>query len=155
MRRSEKTASVFETAKMLLPDYSAFHFKGKFSSPGDEPLIALSMAINKCKPIPFQAGTICCYWEHTDEMRIDVSVPDATIMREVPESVILMHWGTRYTRGLVYQKQTAMIDILSGDGDIEKQLRRCRRSFAVKMAQDKCRTLVSRAYHKMRRIMAG
>ena len=54
MRKSEMSRQVFETAKALVSDYPKFKFKGKFDTPGDEPLIALSMALNNCKPIPFK-----------------------------------------------------------------------------------------------------
>lgn len=52
MLKTEICRKVFEDAKRFAASYTDYKFKGKFCSPGDEPLIALSMAVNRCCPIP-------------------------------------------------------------------------------------------------------
>ena len=111
MRISEKEKAVFETARELIPDYYRFHFKGKFNTPGDEPLIALSMALNNIKPTKYKDGTICCYWEHQDSMKVDISVPIAKTSRK-SQNYIIVHWGTRFTRQLLYKEQVDILNIL-------------------------------------------
>ena len=66
-------SKIFEDAKSFVPDYKEYHFKGRFSNPGDEPLIALSMAVNNCHPISFKQDAICCYWEYVGNMQIDIT----------------------------------------------------------------------------------
>ncbi len=111
IRRTEKSAAVFETAKEIAKNYHKYHFKGNFATPGDEPIIALSMALNGCKPIPHDTGAICCYWEHENKMDLDISKGKAWI-RAQQKKTILVHWGTRFTRQLLYKKQLAALDCI-------------------------------------------
>lgn len=111
IRRSEKAKAVFDTAKQIAREYHSYHFKGKFSTPGDEPIIALSMALNGCKPIHHDLRIICCYWEHENAMKLNLSRGRAHIHREKLDT-ILVHWGTRFTRGLLYRKQVAALNLI-------------------------------------------
>ena len=67
MRKTERCRAVLETAQKLVPHYREYRFKGKFATPGDEPLVALSMALNGCKPIPHDLQGILCYWKNAAE----------------------------------------------------------------------------------------
>ena len=151
MRRGEMTRKIFETAKSLIPDYKSFRFKGKFDTPGDEPLVALSMALNRCRPVPFQRNTICCYWEHENQTKLDISIPEAIVQSEMPDRPILLHWGTRFTRGLVYQEQAEMLDILIRGENVPAQLARCRREYAKRMAQEQAKRFAGRVKNKIKR----
>lgn len=154
MRRGTACKAVFDTAKALIPDYEKYHFKGKFSTPGDEPLIALSMALNGCKPVPFAQEAICCYWEHLDHMTIDVAQGCARVDQESGYAVELIHWGTRYTRALEYKKQVELLEILEDcSADKERQLAKCRKKYDVLMAKEKRRAFVWRVKNKIRRIV--
>lgn len=110
IRRSEKAKAVFDTAKQIAREYRSFNFKGNFSTPGDEPIIALSMALNGCKPIHHDLRIICCYWENMGAMRLNFPKGRAYICRE-KKNTILVHWGTRFTRGLLYRKQEAALNL--------------------------------------------
>ena len=114
IRRGEKSAAVFETAKQIAKDYHKYHFKGKFSTPGDEPIIALSMALNGCRPIPHDLGAICCYWEHENRMDLDIAKGKARISA-LDKNTVLVHWGTRFTRQLLYKKQVAALECLRAE----------------------------------------
>lgn len=111
IRKTEKSAAVFATAKQIVKDYHKYHFKGKFSTPGDEPILALSMALNGCKPIPHDTRAICCYWEHENRMALNIAKGKAWIKAQ-EKNTILVHWGTRFTRQLLYQKQVAALDCI-------------------------------------------
>ncbi|MBR7179884.1 MAG: hypothetical protein IKD27_10305 [Oscillospiraceae bacterium] len=111
IRRTEKSAAVFETAKEIAKNYHRYNFKGKFSTPGDEPIIALSMALNECRPIPHDTRSICCYWEHENRMDLSMEKRKAWIRAQQKET-ILVHWGTRFTRQLLYKKQLAALELL-------------------------------------------
>ena len=110
IRRGEKAAAVFETAKQIAAEYWKYNFKGRFSNPGDEPILALSMALNGCQPIPFRPEGICCYWEHENGMDLNVKTGVARI-RKSGQQTHLVHWGTRFTRGSLYQKQVAGLEL--------------------------------------------
>ena len=115
IRRNPKAAEVFETAKQIARDYEKYSFKGRFSTPGDEPILALSMALTGCKPIPFRPEGICCYWEYENQMELDIAKGSAVI-RKTGQQTHLVHWGTRYTRQLLYQKQAAALALLDSPG---------------------------------------
>lgn len=154
MRKSEMVRKVFETAKALVPDYPKFKFKGKFDIPGDEPLIALSMALNNCKPISFKQEAICCYWEYTDCMKIDISEGCAKVTAEPMCSIDLVHWGTRFTKTLLYQEQIELLSIMyENEGGQMKQLRACKRKFKCLMAAEKVKNLITRIINKIYRMI--
>lgn len=111
IRRTGTARAVFDTAKQIAQDYSRYRFKGKFSTPGDEPILALSMALNSCKPIFHDTRTICCYWEHENAMKLSLPSGLAWICRD-RKNTLLVHWGTRFTKGLLYRKQTADLQLL-------------------------------------------
>lgn len=123
IRRSLVAEAVFSTAKQIAADYHKYNFKGKFSTPGDEPILALSMALNHCHPIPFRTDAICCYWEHEGNMQLSLSKGSAVI-RSTGTSTRLVHWGTRFTKQLLYQKQvTALELVLAGKSSINSDLK--------------------------------
>ena len=105
IRKTERARSVFETAKELAPRYEAFHFKGNFAAPGDEPLVALAMALHGCRPIPFHPEGICCYWER----RLSLNILKGKARREDGQRTILVHWGTRFTRRWRYRREAALL----------------------------------------------
>lgn len=154
MRKGEVVNSVFERAKSFIPDYPKFKFKGKFDTPGDEPLVALSMAVNECHPVPFLRKAICCYWEFVDSMNIDISAGKAEIVQEPKANTILVHWGTRYTRELEYKKQLELLDIIEEDDPIDdERVERCKKRYARLMAAEKRKQLFNRVKNKIKRTM--
>ena len=154
MRNSEKARQVFDTAKGLVPDYSEFKFKGKFDTPGDEPLIALAMALNNCKPIPFNREAICCYWEYVDGMRIDISKGRAEITSKPEGNTNLVHWGTRFTRGLLYQEQIELLGIMeSVMSDKQAQVKHCKRKYKCLMIIEQGKLFLVRVKNKIFRMI--
>lgn len=111
MRKNEKCRSVFDTAKKFTKNYSDYKFKGNFDSPGDEPVVALSMAVNKCKPVPHEISSLICYWEHENLFKLDITNHYAFCSLLNTETDII-HWGTRFTKTPIYLKQIATLDLL-------------------------------------------
>ena len=111
MRKTDLCKKVFDSAKKFSEEYYSYGFKGKFTNPGDEPLIALSMAVNKCKPIPHDFSAIFCYWECENSIKLSLKNNSAYV---IPESIYtdIVHWGTRFTKTPVYQKQISALDLL-------------------------------------------
>lgn len=151
MRKGESAPKVLMDAKKFVPEYPKFKFKGKFDTPGDEPLVALSMAVNNCHPIPFIREDICCYWEHTDHMAIDITKGKATVGGEY--DTILLHWGTRFTRELEYKKQVALLEILeTPDGNSEERIAKCASRYDRLMRQERMKRFAVRVKNKILRI---
>lgn len=148
IRRSPTAQAVFDTAKQIAVDYPKYHFKGRFSTPGDEPILALSMALCGCRPIPFHPEGICCYWEHENRMSLNMAKGRAVI-RNSGQQTHLVHWGTRFTRQLLYRKQ---VDALSLDGF---PIKRCLSNFkyAVIIQSEKLTAFARRVRSKLSRIL--
>lgn len=98
IRKTEEALAVFQTAKELAAHYEDFHFRGNFPSPGDEPLVALAMALHGCRPIPFRPEGICCYWE---QRHLPCRTGEA--------SAIVLHWGTRFTHRWRYRVEVVRL----------------------------------------------
>lgn len=154
MRKGEICRRVFDSANKFVPDYSKFKFKGKFDTPGDEPLVALSMAVNNCQPIAFQREAICCYWEYIDCMLIDITEGRARVERDPKGDTILLHWGTRYTRSLKYKQQIELLSILEVPGeDSDKRIEKCRSYYNRLMNVERRKEFVMRVKNKIKRTL--
>lgn len=101
MRRSDLTKKVFGDARQLARDYSAYRFR-TFDKPADEPVLALSMALNHCKPIPYERFALTCFWVHKPR-KLDLYHGKACRKDKTP--ITLLHWGTRHTQTPIYKKQ--------------------------------------------------
>lgn len=159
LRRTEKSSQVLRTARNLVPDYEKYRFKGKFANPGDEPLVALAMALHNCHPIPFGYEAICCYWEYIGRIQVDISRSRAYVTRglgkpDEPQRypVTLLHWGTRYTRESEYQLQAALLDLIEQADPKAAAIRRCKQKFRRKMRAEKHAALCARIKRKLRRV---
>lgn len=150
LRKGPAAGAVFDTARQIAADYSRYRFKGKFATPGDEPILALSMALNNCRPIAQDPRMICCYWEHADAMYL--SIPRGKARSRSTGDTILVHWGTRYTRSLIYRRQTEMLDLLEEGAS---GLRIAVRSFGYSLAilAEKGLHLLKRIPGKLKRIL--
>lgn len=153
MRKSQKVRDVFTTAKDLVDDYATFQFKGKFVKPGDEPLVALSMALNQVKPIEMQPGMICCFWDHENHIKIDICAPYA-IDKTTSQNYILVHWGTRYTRELLYKKQVELLNILLSGNRVYCRTKACCLKYGCKFFIFKLDRTQKRIRSKLKRTLS-
>ena len=154
MRNTTKCKAVFDSARKLVQQYENFKFKGKFSTPGDEPLIALAMAVNRCKPVPFRIDAICCYWEYMDCMKIDISKAKASVKKEINKDTILLHWGTRYTRSLKYKREVQLLSILE-DKDKSNKLKisLCKMKYGILFIINDVKCFITRVRNKILRMI--
>ncbi len=150
IRRTPRAAQVFAEARQIAGEYDRFHFKGRFSTPGDEPILALSMALNDCRPIPFHPEGICCYWEHEKELRLDIAAGKA-VLQGTGQQTHLVHWGTRFTRQSQYQKQVAALGLMGHNG----KRRLSDLKFDLKMTAEKAGRFATRVKNKVRRILGS
>ena len=127
---------------------------GIFAKRGDEPLVALSMAVNNCRPVPFQREAICCYWEYVGAMSIDITEGKAKVEKEPKCSTILLHWGTRYTRQLEYQKQVEFLSILeTPDENSKSRISQCKFRYDRLMAAERGKRFAARVKNKVKRTL--
>lgn len=151
MRKTERCKAVLETAQALVPHYGEYQFKGKFSSPGDEPLVALSMAINGCKPIPHDLQGILCYWEHLGQMQLNLSRGIA-MARDIGQRTDLLHWGTRFTRTPLYRKQINDLHTLERGGSRASLLLHAAQYGAAETC-DRTARFIKRGWNKLGRML--
>ena len=153
MRKTQKCRSVFETAKKFTENYSEYKFKGNFDSPGDEPVVALSMAVNKCKPISFNHHSIICYWEHENNIKLDIKNSIAT-PKDIGENYDIVHWGTRFTNSIPYKK--VMVD-LEADIDCKKTYTITIKDYweEVNMYLKRISSIPKRAIRKIKRMLSN
>ena len=150
IRKTGRAKVLFDTAKQIARDYARYNFKGHFSTPGDEPIIALSMALTGMKPIPFRDNGICCYWEYENKMQLDISTGKA-LVRPDRRMVHLVHWGTRFTKGTLYKKQVSELDLCrSGKAGIDLFLLKGKYNFSI--AREKLSKQVLRVKNKLQRM---
>ena len=110
MRRTEKCKAVFDCAKEFAENYADYKFTGIFETPGDEPVVALSMAVNNCKPIVHDLTSIICYWEHENLFKVNIEKGTA-LSKDIQISTDIVHWGTRFTESLPYKKTMAALNL--------------------------------------------
>lgn len=154
IRNTEKAKQVFNKARELIADYTKYRFKGKFNTPGDEPLVALAMALTNCRPIPFEKKAVCCYWEYEGNMELDISKGKASILSPLCERIHLVHWGMRFTRELEYKKQMELLDITETDGeDRDRKLKKCSSKYARLKRKERVRRFAEKIKKKMKRVI--
>jgi len=153
IRKTDAAAKLFATARQIARDYASYKFKGHFATPGDEPIMALSMALHGMKPIPFRRDGICCYWEYENDMALDMAGGTARV-RSTGQPTHLVHWGTRFTRGTLYAKQVAVLRLcLEGAG--AGKLARCKAEFDTKLILERAGKFARRVKNKLRRTFGG
>ena len=146
MRKGALSRKVMADAMGFIPNYKQYGFRGKFDL-GDEPLVALAMAVNGCHPIPFIPEDICCYWEHEHHMDIDITQAKATV--DGRYDTILLHWGTRFTRGLQYKKQLALLELM----DTPDQWKSCTARYDRLIRREKAKHFAIRVKNKLLRMV--
>lgn len=153
MRRTGNCRSVLETAQALAPHYAEYGFRGNFATPGDEPLIALSMALCGCRPIPHDLRNILCYWESEKQMKLNL--PRGIALEKTRGiQTILLHWGTRFTKTPLYRKQVADLRTMMHGGGNSALV-----AHALRFgAESVCRwagNFAGRCWRKLLRILRG
>ncbi len=151
MRKTEKCKKVLEAAKAFTLNYADYKFKGKFETPGDEPLVALSMAVNNCKPIPHDFSSLICYWEHEDLFKLDITNHSAYCAPLNIETDIV-HWGTRFTRSIPYCKEIAALELNLSGAD-KKAIKKSNKYYNKLVLKNKTNQFIIRVNNKIKRTL--
>lgn len=107
MRNTDLTRKVFSDALKFAGSYSKYRFH-MFRRPADEPVIALSMAMNHCRPIPYDSFALTCFW-CSKALTLDMYKGKAYRSDRTP--IPLLHWGSRNTKTPIYKKQVDQLDM--------------------------------------------
>ena len=151
MRKTEKCKKVLDDAKTFSLNYADYKFKGKFENPGDEPVVALSMAINKCKPIPHDFTSIICWWEHENLFKLNITNHYAYCI-PLNTKTDIVHWGTRFTKSIPYCKEIAALE-LNLQGAEEKELKKSNKHYEKLAFREKINKTKTRIINKIRRML--
>ena len=151
MRRTEKTKKVLDDAKTFSKNYLDYKFKGKFQTPGDEPVVALSMAINGCKPIPHDFTSIICWWEHENLFKLDIK-NNCAYCKPLNTKTDIVHWGTRFTQSIPNLKQLSALELLIAEKS-EKDIKRSDRYYNKLAFYEKVKHFKNRVINKFKRTL--
>ncbi len=151
MRKTEKCRSVFETAKKFTENYADYKFKGKFETPGDEPVVALSMAVNKCKPIPHEISSLVCWWEFENLFDLDITNKTA-FCKPLNVKTDIVHWGTRFTTSIPYCKEMAAMEFKLNGAD-SKEIKKSNKYYEKLLQKQKINQFKARVVNKIKRTL--
>lgn len=89
------TKHIYTLSLTIAKNYSKYRFK-YFSSPADEPVLALSMAVNNSKPIELPLGErekAFCFYSVVEKIHMDIrKLSYLNNNGEWNEDVLLLHW---------------------------------------------------------------
>lgn len=103
LRKTDRCSRIFEKAKEFEEDYHSYTF-ANFRNPADEPVLALSMAVNACEPCP-QKDRIVFIPSYDGAVSASPR-GRVKVQGRVVEPVIL-HFGNRNLPSFLYQCQLA------------------------------------------------
>ena len=108
VRKSEISERVFSDAQEIVPRFFECQFLVPIvlAKPVDEPALALAMAMNGCKPIPYSCFHLQCWFLDKWIKRYHTS------MKHPNKDIPAVHWGTKYTETPYYRKQVEQLDLL-------------------------------------------
>lgn len=147
IRKTALSEKVFEKAKSFTIDYGTYKFKGKFQTPGDEPVVALSMAFNNCRPIPHDLTSLICYWEHENNFELDILNKKA-ICKTNSINTDIVHWGTRFTTSLPYLKQVTALE-MKLNGETDRKIKKSNKHYDRLILKNKIRQFENRIKNRI------
>lgn len=151
MRKTEKCKKVLDDAKTFSLNYADYKFKGKFETPGDEPVVALSMAVNKCKPIPHDFSSLICWWEHENLFKLNITNHYA-YCTPLNTKTDIVHWGTRFTMSIPYRKEMSALE-LNLNGADDKEIKKSNKYYNKLAFKNKINQLKTRVVNKIKRTL--
>ena len=151
IRKTEKSKKVLNDAKAFSENYADYKFKGKFQNPGDEPVVALSMAVNGCKPITHDFSSLICWWEHENLFDLDITNKSA-FCKPLNTKTDIVHWGTRFTKSIPYCREISALELnLHGAG--EKEIKKSNKHYDKLLAKEKANQFKTRFVNKIKRTL--
>lgn len=121
IRKSEKCKEVFRLANFFAEHFSDYQFNG-FTTPADEPCLALAMAVKNCHPLDILEGGLV-FAPSRKQIDIDITIPKAVYYKNVEQQyrVNLIHWSNYRTKLALYKFEVEKINLLLDGIDISKK----------------------------------
>ena len=103
LRRSETCRKIFELANYFAENFENYMFNG-FTSPADEPCLALAMAVNQCMPLDIhEKGIVFAPGRKNIELNIDIPKAVYHSPSQGTYCVNLIHWSNYRTKLALYK----------------------------------------------------
>jgi len=131
IKDDEMSKRVYETCLSIIPKYHNYRFQ-IFTKPADEPIIALSMAVNNCRPIERSDATFIVYCFLAVAYNVKINIRNSLLSYQNAnggkwyDDVCILHWQNKNTRTPDYYRE---LDRMSDLNNKEIYLRYFRRSF--------------------------
>lgn len=107
----ELTKSIYQTCMDIVSKYDQFGFK-MFTKPADEPVLALSMAIHKCRPIDsdgFDGGRYYCFLPKAKRISANIIKGQLSYEHKLNSTVVsdcmILHWHNYNTNRPIYKRE--------------------------------------------------
>ena len=112
--KDELTDKILESAKEIAANYSECKFK-YFKNPADEPVLALSMAINDCPPVEWDIMDNKAYLFYPVALNCQCNILKGKLSYTKDgitwiSDVFLMHWQNANTKQPLYLKEIYRLD---------------------------------------------
>lgn len=106
-KKNQISARVFKTAQELIDQYDYYEMPYYRNSKGDEPLIALAMAINDCKSVPNPAtGMFLVSAGYHSIFNLNILKNRCSLLsKDKLVTPSIAHFGTAYTFSLIYRRE--------------------------------------------------
>lgn len=107
--KDQTTQKVYNTALEISRQWNKLKFR-EFNKPADEPILALSMCIHRCQPIPLDISKYMYFYRvHRNIKNIDINRGVLSFQNKyngkLYENVPILHWGTNETNGYLYKSE--------------------------------------------------
>ncbi|MBR1882798.1 MAG: hypothetical protein IJ808_07300 [Muribaculaceae bacterium] len=105
------TKQVYETCLQISPHYYEFRF-AEFPHPADEPIMALSMAVNGCEPLEptdLEAHTLMVFFPWAKKLKANITRHSLSYRGSngnTYQNVMLMHWQNYNTHRAKYRRES-------------------------------------------------
>lgn len=116
IRNTDACKKVFDIANYCASHYEQYHFNG-FSTPADEPVLALGMAVCGFEPINKDDELI--FAPRSRQLDADISIPKAIFIKnkQVRYPVRLIHFSNYRTQLSFYRSEVAKLTRSADDSD--------------------------------------
>lgn len=120
MRRSETCKEVFRLANFFASHFKDYEFSD-FTTPADEPCLALGMAIQNCHPLDILEGGLA-FAPSKKQIDLDITIPKAYYWRSKERGyhVNLVHWSNYRTKLALYRFEVEKMNYLLRGTNIPK-----------------------------------
>lgn len=122
MRNTEACGEVFRVAEHCARHYTDYRFNG-FSTPADEPVLALGMAV--CGFEPVNKDDELVFAPRRKQLDADISIPKAIFRRNEQTSypVRLIHFSNYRTQLAFYRNEVAKLAKITETGGVQEVIR--------------------------------